>query len=108
MITAEETEAMMERLFQSRPREFFQKADSTRAGIGCLMHILAKAEEPVSAGALSAEARVSTARIAVLLKKMEQKGLIVRQSDPEDARKTKISLSAFGRETHEQFRAEMR
>lgn len=45
---------------------------------------------------LSREMCVSTARIAALLKHMEEKGLIVRTPDPRDSRQVQVSMTAPG------------
>ena len=47
---------------------------------------------------------VSTARVAVLLKKLEAKGLIVKETDLSDARVTAVRLSAEGRAAAEKMR----
>ena len=107
MLTPEETSAIMDRLFASRPKNLLRNMDDTRAGIGCLMNLLCQTDVPMSAGELSDAMQVSTARIAVLLKKVDAKGLIVRQASPTDARKVMISASEKGRERHAQIFGEM-
>lgn len=93
MISREETAALLKRMAQSRPKKLFHRFDDTNAGIGCVVRYLSDAGRPVSAGEISQFMNVSTARVAVLLRKMDEKGLIVRNADPDDARKTMISLS---------------
>ena len=46
---------------------------------------------------LSSNMAVSTARIAALLNHMEEKQLILRQEDPEDSRKIRITLTETGK-----------
>jgi len=46
---------------------------------------------------LSVSMAVSTARVASLLNHMEEKQLILRQEDPEDNRKIRITLTETGR-----------
>ena len=53
---------------------------------------------------LSRHMVVSTARIAALLNRMEEKGLISRLPDPLDNRQIIVSLSPKGEEAIEQFR----
>lgn len=50
---------------------------------------------------------VSTARVAVLLKKMVAKDLIVKEVDANDARVTVVQLSEHGRITVETMRNEI-
>ena len=61
----------------------------------------------MSAGEISRYLHVSTARVAVLLKKMEARSLIERISDERDARKSVIRLSAHGAEVSEQMLREL-
>lgn len=50
----------------------------------------------VLAGELSEITGVSTARIAALLGTLERKGLVVRESDPEDRRRVRVCLTPEG------------
>ncbi len=50
----------------------------------------------VIAGDLSRKMNVSSARIAALLKKMEQGGLITRHSSSVDARRTVVEITPTG------------
>ena len=51
---------------------------------------------------------ISTARVAVLLKKMVAKGLITKEKDPIDARVTIVKLTEYGRETIEHMWADVK
>ena len=98
MISRECTEEMLERFRASIPRKMMEQFDQDGAGIIHAIMILEKAGEPITAGTISEAMHVSTARVAVLLRKMEQKNLIVRLRDPSDARRTLIAVSDYGRE----------
>lgn len=54
---------------------------------------LEQADEVVYASGLSKKLNVSTARIAALLKRMEQNGLITRYTSPVDARRTIVEIT---------------
>ena len=107
MISSEETNDILNRMAENRPRHFFSKVDSTNAGIKCVIKFLVEADRSVSAGEISSYMNVSTARVAVLLKKMSEKGLIVKERDPCDARKTIITISAAGKEIDRKCREEI-
>ncbi len=96
-MTREETEKLIHRLIESHPSELFHHIDALNAGIGCVLRYLNESGMAVSAGEISEYMKVSTARVAVVLRKMQEKNLIVKLSDPKDARKTMISLSENGR-----------
>ncbi|MBQ8623814.1 MAG: MarR family transcriptional regulator [Oscillospiraceae bacterium] len=100
MATKEQVEFIMNEFPKAHPVNFFRIINDANAGIGFAMKLLYAAEgNRLSAGAISDAMGVSTARVAVLLKKMENKGLIVRESDEADARVTIVRLSEKGIDT---------
>lgn len=99
-MTREEKEKLAEEFIQSRPTKFPEEINATNAGIGLVMKLLrTSAEGKLTAGDISVAMGVSTARVAVLLKKMEKKDLIVKTGDENDARVTVVSLSETGLKT---------
>ena len=107
MATREQIELLLEQLEKAPPSEHFQNIDRNTAGIRAILKFLSEADERVTAGNVSEHIKVSTARVAVLLKKMEAKGLIEKRKDPEDGRIVVVKLSAQGRETAEILRENM-
>ena len=96
MATQEQIAQLINLMHETHPARFFDHMDRAQAGIGAVMHILSQAKEPVTAGTIAQVMNVSTARVAVLLKKMEAKGLIVKGGNPLDARVTTVRLSEQG------------
>lgn len=96
-MTNEKISELVRRFEKSRPKNLMKHLDETSAGIGCVLKYLDEAGRAVSAGEISEASKVSTARIAVILQKMQKKDLIIKLSDPKDARKTMISLSENGK-----------
>lgn len=88
--------SIMQRLHHKPPDDIQRKFNDDNAGIGCMLKYLHDAERPVSAGEISRFMHVSTARVSVLLKKMHEKGYILRDNCSEDARRLMISLSGKG------------
>lgn len=107
MATKEQIEFVFESLMKMRDDEFFKEINITKAGVGAVIKILFDSDQPVNAGAISKSMGVSTARVAVLLKKMQAKGLIVKENDCFDARKTLVSLSETGRATAKRMKEEV-
>lgn len=56
---------------------------------------------------LSREFMISSARMAVLLKQLEEKGGIVRKTDPEDNRQTIVQITAEGSDFFEACNAKI-
>ncbi len=96
MADREYTISVMERLHRKPSDEVMKKFNNDNAGIGCMLKYLSDIGRPVSAGEISSFMRVSTARVSVLIRKMQEKDFIVRENSSEDARKLMISLSEKG------------
>ena len=98
MATNEQIDYIISELPKAHPANFFKIFNDSNTGIGFAVKLLYSAEDNrLSAGAISEVMGVSTARVAVLLKKMESKGLITRESDRSDARVTIVCLSQEGK-----------
>lgn len=97
MTKREEAMEVLDQLRTCVPRDFFTRLDELHKGTGFLLAYLDMAEGEVCAGDIAKEMNVSTARIAVILKKMENSGFILRQTAADDARKTVVTLTKLGR-----------
>lgn len=98
MTKREEATAVLEELRTCMPRDFLSRLDELHKGTGFLLGMLAVSDGVVYAGDIAREMDVSTARIAVLLNKMEKNGFLRREPSPEDARKTVVKLTEQGRD----------
>lgn len=107
MATLEQIETLLEALHKAPPSEHFQKLDKSTMGIRAILKYLSETSETATAGQISRALGVSTARIAVLLKKMEARGLLLKQSDPDDGRLVVVRLSGQGKATADRLRSEM-
>lgn len=107
MATLEQIEALMEQLKKAPPAECFQNFDMSTAGIRAILKILNETDSKVTAGDLSGYMKVSTARIAVLLKKMEAKGLIEKEHDSADGRVVVVKLTDKGQEIANKFKEDL-
>lgn len=97
MATGEQIEVLLELMRKAPPSEQFQSIDKNTMGIRAILKYLYETDGRVTAGKISEHMKVSTARVAVLLKKMVAKGLIERENDSEDGRIVVVRLSEYGR-----------
>lgn len=104
MATNEQIEILLEKLKQAPPSEYFQKFDMNAAGIRAILKLLNETDSKVTAGKISERMNVSTARVAVLLRKMEAKGLIEKERDITDARVVVVKLSEHGKQVADKFK----
>ena len=107
MASTEQIEILLEQLEKAPPSEHFRHIDRNAAGIHAILKYLSDSQEAVAAGKISEHMKVSTARVAVLLKNMEAKGLIEREKDPDDGRSVLVKLSEHGMQTAIAAREEM-
>lgn len=108
MITKERIEFIAQELPKVQPTNFLKIVNDSNAGIGFVLKLLFSASNnQLSAGELSESMCVSTARVAVLLKKMENKGLIFKQEDKSDARVTIVKLSEEGKRVAAEMKENM-
>lgn len=108
MATQEQIEMLLEQLEKTPPSKQFENIDKNTVGIRAIVRYLYETNEKVTAGKISEHMNVSTARVAVLLKKMVAKGLIERENDPADARIVVVRLSEYGTKAAEQMRENVR
>ncbi|MDE6004224.1 MAG: MarR family transcriptional regulator [Oscillospiraceae bacterium] len=108
MATEEQIERFIKIFDNMHSGHLMKKENQIKAGIGAVLRLLDESKEPVTAGAISEFMHVSTARVAVLLKKMESKGLIIKKSAPNDARVTIVCLTPCGEEKIQNLKQNMR
>ena len=107
MATIAQIERMLAELERIHPVAFFRRMDETQAGLGAVLRLLHTSEEEITAGKISEVLNISTARVAVLIRKMAAKGLITKARSSVDARVTMVGLTELGVRTVEGMRREM-
>ncbi len=107
MATQKQIETLLEALHKAPPAEHLQKIDISSVGIRAILKYLSECSVQATAGEISKALEISTARVAVLLKKMVAKGLLEKQSDPTDGRLVVIRLSQLGKDTAAELRRKM-
>lgn len=107
MATQEQIETMLKLFSNYHPDEIFKKVNENLVGVGAVLRYLYESTLPVTAGQISGFLRVSTARTAVLIKKMENKGLVIKETGGNDARVTLVSLSDLGVKTAERMKNDL-
>ncbi|MGN0353997.1 MAG: MarR family winged helix-turn-helix transcriptional regulator [Muricoprocola sp.] len=107
MANREAVEKILAKMEKSNPGDLFKSVNDLQMGIGAVLQILQKSQGEVTAGQISEEMGVSTARVAVLLKKMVAKGLITKEKGVMDARVTIVRLTQSGEKIASKMRMEM-
>lgn len=81
---------------QQRQRGWAATGTGTEGMLGVLIYLY-RNRGTVTAGMVSKALGITTGRVSVLIKKMEQRGLVIRERGAEDARVTEIRLTDKGR-----------
>ncbi len=98
MLEKNEAEYVFDHLMKNQSFVLLKLFNDTNTGIGAVLRILKESTLPVSARKISEMMGVSEARITILLKKMQNRGYIVREKDYKDARVTIVKLTKEGEE----------
>ena len=108
MASEEQIDRFLKSISDSNPIGFFKSVNNTNAGIGAFLGFLVHSGGEATAGSIAEALSVSTARVAILLKKMSERGLITKEKSVLDARVTIVRLTEFGRVTAQNMVAEMK
>ena len=84
-----------------------RKLSSMLRGELFVLNYLNGRDTPVHPKELSEKLSVSTARIATLLNHMEEKHLVVRETDPEDSRQVLVRLTPDGLDAIQRCRSDV-
>lgn len=105
MATTEQIEYVMRELPKAHPANFFKVFNDANTGIGFALKLLYSAEDNrLSAGAISEAMGVSTARVAVMLKKNGEQGSHhprKRQNGCTRSSRLPVGIGQDGCRTHE-------
>lgn len=107
MANRDEVEQIMEIIKGVELKKVFRALNENTAGIGAVLRILYDHGKTVTSGQISDLLGVSSARVAVLLKTMESKGLIAKRKDVLDGRITIVTLTPFGEEAISKIHEEL-
>ncbi len=89
---------IMARLKESNPLEIFKIIDEINSGMGYILLRLYNAKSEVYAIHLSKDMQISRARVTMLLRKLINKGFVLKQQSKSDARKEIVTITNKGRE----------
>ncbi len=103
----EVADCYLKKLFDSSPKNFLQRLGDNSRGTLALLLALSKTDKEVCAGDISKKFGVSTARVAIILKKLVKKGFIETGTSLDDRRKVIVKITDAGREEVAKCETEM-
>lgn len=89
---------IMDLFERSKPEKAFQEVHRQKQGILAVMAFLYHQAQPVSSKEISQHMAVSSARMTVILQKLEQKGCIEKKKSTKDTRGIDVVLTEKGTE----------
>lgn len=99
MATKKEIIALVEKMKVAPPVYALSSLSDNTFGFRAVLQYLLDEEKSVSAKMIAEKMNISCARVAVLLTKMENKGLVEKKTDDSDSRKLSVSLTEKGKES---------
>lgn len=96
MTKEEEVRAAMLLFDNNKPHKAFEELSKTRMGFFAVIDHLHQAQKPLTSKEISDAMGVSSARMTVLLKKMEGENFLKKEHSPSDARAILVSLTEKG------------
>ena len=87
---------IIDKINKVNPFDFLNLIDKNGQGMNSILSYLKTKKEDVTAGELAIQLDVSTARIAVLLKKLEKLNMVVKRISSKDARVTIVEITQTG------------
>lgn len=99
MATKKEIIVLVEKMKVAPPVYALSSLSDNTFGFRAVLQYLLDEEKSVSAKMIAEKMNISCARVAVLLTKMENKGLVEKKTDDSDSRKLSVSLTERGKES---------
>lgn len=96
MATKKEIMTVLEKMKAASPVDAVSSLSDSTFGFRAILQYLLDEERSVSAKMIAEKMNISCARVAVLLSKMESKGLVEKKTDDSDMRKLSVSLTEEG------------
>ncbi len=107
MATKAEIEIVEKLLHENRPHKAFENVAKAEMGVLAVIRYLHRTEEETNSKDISRSLGISSARMAILLKKLENRNWITKVNSPTDARAVVVCLSDKGKEELEKKKKQM-
>lgn len=107
MITREQALDVLSKIRDSKPAKFFNKVDETNAGMNFIIAYLSEHDNDIYASTIADKMQISRARVAVLIQKLINKGLIKKSISDIDARIEVLKLTQLGFDEINKFKEYM-
>lgn len=108
MATNQEIKYISELFEKNKTKKVFQEIERGEKGIFAVHKYIYIYGGNVTSKEISTAMNVSSARMTILLQKLENKGIIIKSSSTEDARAIKINLTEKGIKKYKEIRKEQK
>ncbi len=93
----EDIKRIFKRLEEYRSKNISKVFDMKKDGVRHALMFIFEEDKAVTPGEISKKLGISTARVAVIIRKLQEKGMIRKEKDSEDGRKADIVLTQEGK-----------
>lgn len=95
---------IMKEIIEEKPFDVFEKINNQQPqGINNVLSFLFELDRPVTAGEIANKLEVSTARVAVLLKKLIKNKFVIKYTSKLDQRITMVEITEAGKKHIENY-----
>ncbi len=96
MAKKEDIYYVLELFHNNRPQKTFEELNKSEVGLFAVIKYLYEAKTEVTSAEICKNLKMSSARMAVLIKKLEGKGLVIKTNSTRDSRAKILKLSEKG------------
>ena len=107
MVTREQALDVLNKIRQNKPTKFFNKIDETSAGMSFILVYLSEHDCEVYASTIAEKMNISRARVAVLIQKLINKGMIQKSSSSIDGRIEVLNITPLGLKEANEFKEQV-
>ncbi len=97
----------LELFHNNRPQKMLNEVNRGEMGAFAVIKLLYDADKEITSADLCSQLKISSARMAVLIKKLETKGLVVKTASQADSRAKILKLSEKGVALADKLKADM-
>ncbi len=97
----------IELFHKNRPQKIFEEVNKSEVGGFAVIKYLCEAENEVTSADICKVLKISSARMAVLIKKLETRGIVTKENSKHDSRSKILKLTKKGIVLSEEFKANL-
>ncbi len=107
MAKKEDVYYALELFHNNRPQKIFDEMNKSEVGLFAVLKCIHESEQELTSADICKSLSFSSARMAVLIKKLEAKGIVTKTNSTQDSRSKILKLSQKGNELAQKLKEHM-